>query len=531
MTKKIRILALALSALMMLSACGGGGSSTPAPSAPADGGVSTPPPAESNNATVEVKAPADKDELVVVVATEPSGLDPHNLNMVTGFMINKHIFDRLFVTDSEYNITPSLAESYEWVDDTTLRVKIREGVKFTDGDPLTAEDVVYTIKRACEKPQSATAFGPFDAENTVAVDEYTVDIKTKYAYPNAVTVLASGRAGIVSQKSIEEMGDDAYGRAPVGSGKFKVVNWAAGDRIELTRNDDYWGEKPAYKDLTFRIITENASRAIEVETGGADIVFNVSSEDLTRLKENPEINVVQGGSATMNHIVINSVNFDTLKDVRVRKAMHMALDMNAIVQVAYKGNAQVASSLVPAVTTNYAQVGPETYDPEGAKALLAESGFDTSTEIKLNIYKNAQIEAVAEMLCNMWNAIGLNVQIEMMDRATMVTNNGQGKTPFYISSVTASDGNIESVFRMWETPSYGFTDDEDLRARITAAKGIMDDAEREKAYAELQQECWDLHTVIPICTADNIFATAGYVQGFEFQPDNSPDLSVITFNK
>lgn len=527
MKKNVRILALVLSTLMLLSACSNNqqqpsGDNNPAPA--------TQQGSENNTAAPNVgTAPAGKDSLVVAVGTEPSSLDPQDVNMVTAFMINKHVMDRLFVSDASYNITPSLAETYEWVDDTTLRVKIREGVTFTDGDPLTAEDVVYTIARACEKSQSATAFGPFDAANTVAVDDYTVDIKLKYAYPNAITVLASGRAGIVSQKSIEEMGEEAYGRAPVGSGKFQVVNWTAGDRIELTRNDNYWGDKPAYKDLTFRIITENASRAIEVEAGGADIAFNVSAEDLDRLKSNPEINVIQGGSATMNHVVINSVNFDTLKDPKVRKAMHMALDMNAIVQVAYKGNAQVATSLAPAVTTNSVAVGPETYDPEGAKALLAESGFDTSTEIVLNIYKNAQIEAMAEIMCNMWNAIGLNVKIEMMDRATMVTNNGQGKTPFYISSVTASDGNIEGVFRMWETPSYGFTADEELRNKITEAKGIMDDAARAQAYADIQRECWDLHTVIPICTADNIFAARSYIQGFEFHPDNSPDLSKVTF--
>lgn len=530
--KKIRILALALSALLMLTACGGGQTSpSTAPSANPDD-AATPPLASAQQTTGDVKAPADKDDIVVIVDTEPSSLDPHNLNMVTGFTISKHILDRLFVADAEYNVTPSLAESYEWTDDTTLVVKIREGVKFTDGDPLTAEDVVYTIQRAAAKPQSANTFAPFDAENTKALDEYTVEIKTKYPYPNAILVLASGRAGIVSQKSIEEMGEDAYGRAPVGSGKFKVVQWVSGDRIELTRNDEYWGEKPAYKDLTWRIITESASRAMEVETGGADVVFKVSGEDVERLKANPEINVYEGPSSTMNHIVINSVNFDTLKDPKVREAMHMAIDMNALVQVAYKGYGQVATSLVPAVTPMYSDVsGNTSYDPEGAKALLAESGFDTSTPITLQIYKNTQIEAVAEMLCNMWNSIGLNVQIEMMDRATQVTNNGQGKTPFYISSVTASDGNIESVFRMWETPSYAFTADEDLRNRITAAKGIVDDAERAQAYADLQEECWNLHTVIPMCTTNLVFATAGYVQNFTFNPDNAPDLSVLTLNK
>ncbi len=514
--KKTRLLALAMSALMLLSACGGGDG--PAPSDKPTSGTETQQPG----------GPA-KDNLVVAVSTEPSSLDPQNVNMVTAFMINKHVMDRLFVSDESYNITPSLASEYEWVDDTTLRVKIREGVKFSTGEDLTADDVVYTIKRACTKPQSATTFEFFDGENTAKVDEYTVDIKLKQAYPNALTVLASGRAGIVSETSINEMGEDAYGRAPVGSGKFVVTSWASGDRIELTRNDNYWGDKPAYKDLTFRIITETASRTIEVETGGADIAFDINADDVVRLEENPDVSVVKGPSATMNHLVINSVNFDTLKDPKVRQAMHMALDMDAIVQVVFKGYGTVASSLAPDSATGFKAVGPTKYDPEGAKALIAESGFDTSTVIKLQLYKNQQIQAMAEMVANMWNAIGLNVEIEILDRATLVTNNGNGQTPMCITTVTASDGNIESVFRMWETASYGFTDDEELVARMKAAKGITNEEERMAAYAALQEECWNLNTVIPIAVADNIFAVRSNVQNFVFHPDKTPDLSKVTF--
>jgi len=474
-------------------------------------------------------APAGKDELIVAIATEPSSLDPHNVNMVTAFTISKQILDRLFVSDANYKVTPSLATEYKWVDDTTLRVKIRDNVNFTNGQHLTADDVVYSIQRACTKPQSATTFELFDGDNTTAVDQYTVDIKMKEPYPNALTILASGRAGIVCKSAIEEMGEDNYGRAPVGSGKFVVTNWSSGDKIELTRNDNYWGDKPAYKKLTLRILTESASRAIELETGGVDIALEVGSEDLNRLSANPDVNILKDAGSTMNHLVINSVNFDLLKDVRVRKAMHMALDMQALVQVAFAGTAVVADSNVPSVTVNYKKIGPMQYDPEGAKALIAEAGFDTSQEIVLNIYKNAKIQAMAEAIANMWKAIGLNVRIEILDRATLVTNNGNGQTPMCITTVTASDGNIESIFRMWETPSYAFTDDQQLISKIKSAKAIVDDTKRAAAYAEIQQTCWDLHTVIPLCVEDKIYGVRSYVQNFEFHPDNSPDFSTVTF--
>ena len=240
--------------------------------------------------------------------------------------------------------------------------------------------------------------------------------------------------------------------------------------------------------------------------------------------------VVRGASSTMNHIVINSVNFDTLKDPQVRQAMHMALDMDAIVAVAFKGCATVAESLSPNSTTEFAKVGPTPCDQEGAKTLIAQSGFDTSTPIVLQIYKDEQIQAMAEIIANMWSTIGLNVQIEVVDRATMVTNNSSGKSPVCITSVTCSDGNIESVFRQWEKPETGFSDDEALIAKIKDVKGIIDDEERKAAYAELQQECWDLNTVIPIATGENILGVRSNVQGFVFHPDKPPNLTGITFS-
>lgn len=521
MKKKVRILALALAALMMLAGCTSNQSQNSAPPSNPSDNVGEPATADPSTGT--------KDNLIVAVSTEPSSLDPHNVNMVTAFMIGQHVIDRLFVSDASYNITPSLAESYDWLDDTTLQVKIREDVDFSNGQHMTADDVVYSIQRACSMSQSAATFDYFDGPNTEKVDEYTVNIKLKAAYPNALKVLAGGRGGIVCKSAIEEMGEEAYGRAPVGSGAFVVTNWSSGDRIELTRNDNYWGNKPAYKDLTFRIITESASRTIEIETGGVDIAWDINSSDVERLEADPNVNIIKGASSTMNHIVINSVNFDTLKNEKVREAMHMAIDKSVIADVVYKGFAVVAESLAPNSTTGFAKVGPSTYDPEGAKALIAESGFDTSTPIILQIYKDQTIQSVAEILNNMWTAVGLNVQIEVVDRATMVTNNSSGQTPMCITSVTCSDGNIESVFRQWENPATGFTADQELIDKIKDAKGIMDDAAREAAYAEIQQQCWDLNTVIPLVVGENIFGVRSNVQGFVFHPDKTPNLTGITF--
>lgn len=517
MKKKIRVLALAMSVLMMLSACGGSSGQNHSPAASGDPVSSSP--------------VHTKDTLVCAGATEPSSLDPHNLNMVTGFMLDYQIFDRLFISTVDNEIVPQLAETWEWVDDTTLRVKIHEGVTFSDGTPLTADDVVYSIQRACANSASAATFSNFDGPSTVKVDDYTVDIKTKSVYPNALTILTHGRGSIVSKAAIESMGEDAYGRAPIGSGRLVVKEWVSGDRIEFTRNENYWNpdEMPAYQNLTFRFISEASSRTIELESGGVDLAFNIPATDISRLQDNPDVEVLQGPGATVNQFVINIANFNTLKDPKVRKAMHMALNMEAIVKTAYQGNAEVADSIFPAGTFGYTAVGPEAYDPEGAKALLAESGFDTSTRIVINLYKDSTAQAVCEMAANMWKDIGLNVSIEIIDRATLVTNNAAGQTFMCLTTNTTTAGNPENLLLQWEKPAAGYTDDADLVARIGAAKQITDDAERAAAYAELQQEIWDAHNVIPVSVNKVTYCFRSNVKGVECHASNSPDLSKIYF--
>lgn len=525
MTKKIRILALALSALMMLSACGGGGSATPAPSA-APGTDATPAPAESA-APVQVK-----DELIIANKYEPATLDPHNVNSVTAFTLAYQIFDRLFMADENNNIVPQLAETWEWVDDTTLRVKIHEGVEFTNGTPLTAEDVVYSMQRACESSYSAATMNNFDGPACAVVDEYTVDIKTKSPYPNALRILTHGRASIVCKEAIEEMGDE-YGRAPVGSGRLIVEKWNSGDSLIFSRNENYWDKDamPQWKTLNFRFISENATRAIEVETGGADVGMEIAGTDLARLESNPEVNVLVGPGATMNQLVINSVNFPELTNVKFREALHTALNMEAITKAAYV-TADAAASIFPPSTEGYTDCSSHTtYDVEKAKQLLAESGYDTSKPLTINLSKGTEIQAAAEMIANMWTAIGLNVNIEILDNATLVTNNAKGATPIALTTNTTSAGNPETLLINFEKASAGWTADADLVARIQKAKTIVNDSERAAAYSALQEEIWDLHTVIPICVARVAYATRDNVAGLECHPSKQPDLSKIYFTK
>lgn len=179
------------------------------------------------------------------------------------------VYDTLVVQNENGEIVPGLAESWEVIDDLTVRFHLREGVKFSNGQELTSEDVVYSLQRATTEPGSASMFSSFDGENTKAVDPYTVDICVKQPFAAIYNYLASSRGDIICKSAMEEMGGEAYGRQPVGTGPFVLSEWNTGDSLVLTRNENYWGDAPAYDKLTFRIITEAANRTIELETGRA----------------------------------------------------------------------------------------------------------------------------------------------------------------------------------------------------------------------------------------------------------------------
>ena len=525
-TKLNRAVAMLLAMLLIFSMTACTSSNEPATTEP----TTTDEPTTTEPATTEPeKTYVSKDHIVVVGKTEPASIDPHNGNMVTQFTIDFQVFDRLFVMDENSNITPQLAETWEWIDDTTLRVKIHEGVKFSNGDDLTAEDVLYTLQRGCESSYSAATLDPFDAAACKVVDPYTIDIVTKQPYPGAIATLTHGRASIVCKRAIEEMGDE-YSRTPVGSGRLIVDKWTAGDSIEFSRNENYWNEeaKPTFSKLTMRFISENASRAIEVETGAADLALEIAATDMTRLDENPAVNITAVPGATLNQLVINSANFPYFTP-EVRRALHMAINTEAITKTAYV-TADRADSLLPPSCWGYKAVDESktAYDPDGAKAILEAEGFDMSTPLVINVAKGNEVGTAAEMICNMWNAIGLNASVEILENATLTTNNSKGQTPICITTYTCACGLPESMFLNFEkTTTYAWTDDMEFVDALKAAKTITDDAARQAEYERLQQYAWDLNNVIPICVSQRVYATGANVEGLQPSPTNQPDFSFL----
>ncbi|MBM3572824.1 MAG: ABC transporter substrate-binding protein, partial [Alphaproteobacteria bacterium] len=348
----------------------------------------------------------------------------------------QHIFNYLIDFDDKARLVPALAESWHAVDATTWELKLRRGVRFHDGTPFTADDVVFTFERAQNVPNSPASYGQYlkRITETTAVDDYTLRLKT--ATPYAALLHEIANVGIVSRKIGKDAKTQDYnsGKAAHGTGPYKLVEWVPADRLVLQRNGDYWGEKPRWDRVTIKPITNPASRLAALLAGDVDVINNVPSTDVARLKQNANFNLAQGSSLRVFYISLDSdrevspfvtdkdgkpLARNPLKDVRVRRAISKAINRDGIVNQIMEGQAIAAGQYLPETFPGTSpKLKPEPYDPEGAKKLLAEAGYPDGFGLTIHgpndRYPNDAkvVQAVAQMLAR----VGIKVSVDTMSR-------------------------------------------------------------------------------------------------------------------
>ena len=516
-----RIVALLLTAVMLLGLAACGNSAEPSAS-----GKEQPGPAADSNAAV---AAPGKDNLVIALPGEPQSLDPYAHSMYYNFMASTLIYDTLLSKDADGNLIPELATSWEFTDDLTIHVTLRDDVYFHNGSKLTAEDVKFTLETAAASSFSSSIFAWFDAENTAVVDDTTLDIKLKYAYAPVLEVLSSIRSAVINKKAYQA--DPAsYTRSPIGTGPMKVANWYSGDRIELVSNDSYWGEPLAYKTCTLRVIVEASSRTIELETGGIDIAVDLPFSDWSRVEAAPNLNLVSGRSNNLASLVFNNSN-ELFSDIRVRQALAYALDLNSLVQVCWEGTAEVADSYYTSSMLGYKKEGPQEYNVEKAKELLAEAGYPDGFEFTLTTYQTNLNQTFAEVVQNMWAQIGVKVNIDIVDLATFTDMNNSGKLTAALMTPNVAIGDPAAALILWPiTRTISLRhNDQHIQDLLDAGSSTYDEAERVKIYQELQDYLQSMTYTVPVAFPTFAYGLAAYVDGFVFQPSQIPDLTSVCF--
>ncbi|MGO4572457.1 ABC transporter substrate-binding protein [Microvirga sp. 2TAF3] len=331
--------------------------------------------------------------LIMGSSTEPSALDPHFSRTGNNQNVAAQIFDRLIEPDPNLQIKPSLAESWTNVDPTTWRIKLRSGVKFQDGAPLTPEDVIYSLTRVKDIPNSPAPFtGNVGAIASMSVvDPQTIEFKTKDPTPDFIEQV--GLVYIVQKKLSEGKSIEAFNdrSATVGTGPYKVTEWVPGDHISLVRNDLYWGKKPDFENVTIRFIANDAARVAALRSGAVDIIDAVPPNDVMTLEKVKGLKLSSIASARIIYLALDAsrgespfivgtdgkqLNPNPLKDRRVRQALSKLINRQLIVDRLLDGAGEAAGQLVPVgIGGSDPSLKPMAYDVQGAKKLLADAGY------------------------------------------------------------------------------------------------------------------------------------------------------------
>ena len=377
-----------------------------------------------------------------------ASLDPHYMYIGTNVAFWRHIFGSLTMHDNEGRAVPSLAKSYASIDDTTWEFRLRPGVRFKDGSELTADDVVFSLKRVTSIPGNPSSYSP-RLESIVsveAVDPLTVRIRTSvhnpYVPDNMVDV------AIVSRKAVEGMttGDFTSLKAVDEYGPYVVSSFTLGDKLVLERNDNYWGDKPYWKRVTFRFMANDASRVAALLSGGVDFIDFVPPTDVPKLRADPKFAVQDGPSSRMLFLLVNfrkgaiggATGLDgkplpenPLLDLRVRQALSKGIDREALVARVMDGEAIPASQIAIAGMEGYdSALTVEKYDPQGAKALLAEAGFPNGFGLTVSCSNNRYTndDRVCQALGQMFARIGIKPVVEAVPMSVLMPKL-RGTTP------------------------------------------------------------------------------------------------------
>ena len=473
--------------------------------------------------------PALAQELKIGIKTEPSALDPQFHTLNPNIQVAAYFFDALIAQDANLKTKPALALSWKAIDDTTWEFKLRPDVKFHDGSPFTAEDVVFTYERIPKVPNSP---GPYtiytrSMKSFEIVDPLTLRIHTNGPAP--LLPLDVAALPILSKKAMAGSAPEGKttaelnaGNGLVGTGPFKFVEWQRGSRIVAERNDAYWGPKPYWKKVILRALSNNTTRVAALLSGDVDLIEDPPTTDLAKLKNDPKITLSKAISNRVIYIALDqhgeppiaipdTNGKNPLMDKRVREALSIAIDRKGIDDKIMEGVATPAGDLLPYPMGGTRKDTPvDAYDPAKAKKLLAEAGYPKGFSITLGAPNGRYINdlKIAQAVASMWTRIGVKTEVDANAPPVFFKNRDSFKYSAYMAGWGASTGELSNALKSlvatpdrakgMGTTNSGRHSNKEMDAKLEQALVTIDDAKREALLGEASKILMAEHGIIPI---------------------------------
>ena len=536
MKKKISLmLAAALTAGLALTGCGGSKTSdTTDNTAGAE-----------NESTAEVKG-VDVDTTGYLVAALNADIQTADVQKTSkDYEVPFNIFDRLVDvevgTDGNSKIVPSLAESWDISDDgLEYTFHLRQGVKFHNGNDFTAEDVAYTFHRMLTveggvntefidqiKGADELLAGETDTlEGVEVVDDYTIKVTLKEPFAGFLASISSPGVSIYDSEATEAAGDQ-FGMDPavtVGTGPFEFSSWSFNNQLVLTRNEDYWKGASGLPGVVIKIIPDTETQSMMFESGELDILdLDYAADSVDRFTETYPDQIVQGPRVGIVYFTMNC-NKKPFQDVRVRKAVQMSIDRQAILDALYGGRGQVEQGIFPHGLIGFNPDQEEIkYDPEAAKALLAEAGYADGFDMEIAADSSASdtMTMALEIVSDQLAEVGIRAEIKNYDESTWLETRKSGELGSFMSTWSADyndpDNFIYTFFGNEEKTkirSINYPDTE-VMARVAKARTIVNEDERLAEYKALEEKIVHEDAAwVPMFSRLHLFAVSKRVEGF-----------------
>lgn len=488
----------------------------------------------------KVQAQTPPNVLVVGQIAEPKSLDPHAVTAVNDFRILVNLYDGLVrYKDGTLEVEPSLAESWTISDDgKSYTFKLRSGVTFHDGSPFNAEAVKFNFDRMLKEDHPYHDTGPFPlsfffstVEEVAADDDLTVTFKLSTPYAPFLSNLAYPTGLIVSPEAVKKFGKD-FGRHPSGTGAYKFADWEANAKVVAIRNEDYWGGAPELDAVIYRPITDANTRIAEMLSGGLDIMVEVPPDSLQQFKSDSTFKVYEQAGPHVWFLILNAKEapFD---NKAARQAANYAINKKALVENILQGTADVAAGPTPpAFAWAYNDsLQPYPYDPEKAKELLKEAGYN-GEEVTFYVTEggSGMLDPIAmgTAIQADLQAVGMNVKIETYEWNTFLgkVNPGlEGKAGMAEMAWMTNDPDTLPflALRTDAMPdkggfNSGYYSNPKVDALLEKARQVTDQAERAKLYKEMQTIVQEDAPWVFVANWKQNAVTKASVEDFKLQP-------------
>ena len=476
-------------------------------------------------------AMASEGSLTIGRAISTNAMDPGFLREAATIVDN--IFDTLVLRDTDMKLVPGLAESWTAIDDTTWEFKLRSGVKFHNGEAFDADAVKFTIDRILDPDAKSPTISYIRTIKSVeVVDPSTVRIMTNGPDPLLPTRMSRYPTYIVPPKYIEEHGKDYFASHPVGTGAYKFVEFVPDERVVMEANPDYWRGEPSIKTVTWRPIPDSTARLTALVTGEVGMIEDVPVDLVSMLDQSPDVDVVKiknGGLTIYLGLVMKTPPLD---NVKVRQALNIAIDRKGITENLLGGFATPKGSQVGPADFGYLDVPVAEYNPEKAKALLAEAGFPDGFEITMqSSYRYMKNDAVAQAIAQEFEDIGIKVKQDVMEWS-VYTQTVPFKGPIYMlgwgsTQTLDADAAIYAIMKSGEP--YSGANIPELDALLDESRATVDPAKREAILHKIQEVAAEQVPLITLYQEDKLMGKAKGVH-FDGRPDARIPIYDITMD-